>query len=377
LARRFAAEGHRVAAALRDISRAQLVRGEDRVEVYQAPTKVRISEGRIVSPTTFADILHNVGFGNRGELSSMVGAWQNLYRLLKPDLIVFDHSPTALLASGAEPAKRILLGPGFYVPPARYPMPRVRHLSLQEQQQPPTAEDNVLLNANFVRQNMGLHSLCFLAELYANVDENLLTTFEELDPYERDDQVYWGTGPSLAGLPPQWPAGNKTRIFAYLKPFPALAALLKHLGNERIPTIICADGIDRRLQRESITGTLRFAEGLVDLKEACRDCDLALFNGTHATTVAALLAGRPILQIPITGEQFLTAERTVKMGCGLMAPPTDFQAITSQLARVVQSPDFGRAARQFAARYDGFDHEQQLLAVSQRIASHLLERISA
>ena len=98
------------------------------MEIYQARTKIRAASPRIQSPQTFAHILHNVGFGSLSELNSMVTAWGNLYRHLDPDIIIFDHSPTAgLLAAGAILARQANpLGPGFFVPPSGYPMQRIQ-----------------------------------------------------------------------------------------------------------------------------------------------------------------------------------------------------------------------------------------------------------
>jgi hypothetical protein len=37
--------------------------------------------------------------------------------MVRPDLVVFDHSPTALLASRGLPMRRALIGSGFCCPP--------------------------------------------------------------------------------------------------------------------------------------------------------------------------------------------------------------------------------------------------------------------
>ena len=92
------------------------------LQILQAPRKVRIDARHIESPPTFAHILSNVGFGDVHELTAMVSGWRSLYRWLKPEAIVFDHSPTALLAAGGESARRVLLGSGFHIPPDCSPM---------------------------------------------------------------------------------------------------------------------------------------------------------------------------------------------------------------------------------------------------------------
>src|SRR5262245_34668387 len=89
--------GHRLFAAVRDLSGIDTVFAGLDVTYLQAPVKVSKSPDRIEPPRTFAHILHNSGFARPAELRAMAEAWRSLYRLVEPDLIVFDHAPTALL----------------------------------------------------------------------------------------------------------------------------------------------------------------------------------------------------------------------------------------------------------------------------------------
>lgn len=86
--------GHRVFAALKDLSRAAAVFGRDGVSYLQAPFRLGQVGNHIPRPRTFAHILHNVGFADAEELRTLAEAWRNLYDYVQPDLILFDHSPT-------------------------------------------------------------------------------------------------------------------------------------------------------------------------------------------------------------------------------------------------------------------------------------------
>lgn len=57
-------------------------------------------DSHIERPRTFAQILHNVAFGDVEELGTLGDAWRNLYDYVQPDLILFDHRATALLMAG-------------------------------------------------------------------------------------------------------------------------------------------------------------------------------------------------------------------------------------------------------------------------------------
>ena len=96
--RNWSAAGIGVLAALLHLSLAHEILGDVGVVFLQAPFKhQRMQE--IHPCRTFAHILHNIGFSNVAELTTMTGAWRQLFEHVRPDLIVFDHSPTALLAA--------------------------------------------------------------------------------------------------------------------------------------------------------------------------------------------------------------------------------------------------------------------------------------
>jgi hypothetical protein len=275
-----------------------------------------------------------------------------------------------LLAAGGESARRVLLGAGFHSPPDCSPMARVRPL-LQEKggkdNELAHVEPDVLSTVNLLRKRLGLPAWNRLSQLYADVHENILTTFRELDPYERPWATYRGIGPNVPGAVPDWPGCAGQRIFAYLKPFPALSELLAFLNKTRHPTLVWADGIDRGIQDRFRSETVQFAAEPPDLWQVSRQCDLAILNGTHASTATMLLAGKPVMQIPITGEQFLTAQRTTALGCGPSVPCTDARVMTSRLDWLIGAGEPRQAARRIAARYDGFDPADQVRQVAARI----------
>ena len=95
--------------------------------------------------------------------------------------------------------------------------------------------------------------------------------------------------------------GAARRIFAYLENFPALTQLLDLLGKTGCPTIVHIDGVTA----QNLPSTLRFQAGRLDLPRAAAECDLAILNGTHGSTVLTLLAGKPVMQLPLVMEQEL------------------------------------------------------------------------
>ncbi len=70
--------GHRVFAALRDLSRAEKMYAGLGLSYLQAPVKTRRPDDSIDPPRSFPHILHNCGFADVDELRAMTEAWRNI-----------------------------------------------------------------------------------------------------------------------------------------------------------------------------------------------------------------------------------------------------------------------------------------------------------
>ena len=76
--------GHRVVAALRDLSRAEDVFRGIEVTYLQAPV-INRPIFQIIEPVrNFAQLLFNNGFSDPAELKIMSQAWRNLYEYVRP-----------------------------------------------------------------------------------------------------------------------------------------------------------------------------------------------------------------------------------------------------------------------------------------------------
>ncbi len=224
LARKLAGRGHRVIAALRELRRAGVM-----VDCSSATAKssrpsaetLRLDESgglhseiaflpapylawRIAEPIepvrTYADLLHNVGFAHIEDLRILTRAWRTIFALARPDVVLCDHSPTALLAASLDEIPCATIGTGFCCPPCDgESLPDLRPwmrnpesgvggrgsevgpaLSLSKGGQ---TEDCVLANINAIRAEHGKAPWERLADLYSSAAETFLTTFAELDHF--------------------------------------------------------------------------------------------------------------------------------------------------------------------------------------------------
>jgi hypothetical protein len=359
--------GYRVVAVLKDLSQVHKVfKGLD-IQCLQAPVIAHPPANLIDPVRSFAQLLSNVGFSEPDELKTMAWAWRNLYEYIRPDLIIFDHSPIALLAARACPARKALIGTGFFCPLDQHPLADFRPEMGDAGDRLRHDEDRVLGCANDVLTAWRMEPLEYIARLYHEVDEHFLVTFPELDHYGfRPSTRYWGAWPNVGGKKPSWPKGQGKRIYAYLKNFPALPHLLSALNDMGCPTIVYGDRLDK-LRPQFESESMCFEREWLDLAEVGRECDAAILNGNHGTTVSLLLAGRPTLQMPLFLEQGIFSAAVERIDAGLVALPSHPDTFHDRLASLLSSSKYQKGAMDFARRYTGFSPDRQIEAILRRI----------
>ncbi|HZN68726.1 MAG TPA: hypothetical protein VFB66_25835 [Tepidisphaeraceae bacterium] len=163
-----------------------------------------------------------------------------------------------------------------------------------------------------------------------------------------------------------------------MKSFPALPDLLAALRDGGHATTVVCDGVPRDLREKfSACPTIRFEDRPLDLRLFAEHCDLAVLNAGHGATAALLLAGVPVLLVPIHLEQGLLARAAVRNtgGAAVEAGPKDGPRLVAALNGMLSSlPHHTAAARAFAARHASFDPHEQVRRMADRVEDLLAER---
>jgi len=300
-------------------------------------------------------------------LAALTSAWRELFDLIRPELVVFDHSPTALLAARGLPLRRVVIGTGFSCPPDVEPLPRLQ----------PGDEDAIRRNTSGVLASMNYCLACWnqppmdrVLQFYGDVEDTILATFPKLDHYgRRIDANYWGAWTQIGGHVTEWPLTEGPRVFGYLKWFKALPNLLEELSRRNISSLLFIDGLTNEFRRKYASTTLRLENQPLDMRQVAQQCDVALLNGTHGSAVAMLLAGKPALHIPLFLEQSILARSVVRISEGLSASPEDPQMVQRQFNRLLASDDYREGASLFTAKYADFDPILQLQKLVDRVES--------
>jgi hypothetical protein len=369
IAEQLRRRGNRVFVAARDVARAVALFEGSGIVLLPAPFKLGWPIDGPALPCSFAHILHNVGWDNAAGLGGLVDAWRAIYELVKPDVIVFEHSPTALLAARGFAVRRVVMGTGFFCPPDQSPLPNLRPWAAVDPAKLAADEAAVLGCANDVLAQRRWPGLDRLGRLFSDVDDTLLTTFRELDHYANrgGEPHYFGCPIDLPGKAVNWPEGSGKRVIAYLKPFAALPHLLIRLKGLGCPTLIVSDGIDASLRQQFTCRTMRFETDRLDLRAVAETCDVGVLNATHGTAAALLLAGKPLLLLPLFLEQQILSRRIAELGAAVAAPLDHPKAIVAGLERLMADDSLVRAAVAFSKRHRDFDPTRETDEMATRI----------
>ncbi len=368
LANQLRQRGHHVTVIAKNVERAAYAFERHDVEILQAPPRSPRQNQLITRPSTFPHLLHNTILDNRDNDIARVLSWRDRYKQLKPDLLVFDHSPTAMLAARDWPARRAVVGSGFFCVPDCDPFPDWRPWAGNDPKRLRRDQELVLDALNDISSTIGTPALDRIGQLYAEVDDTLLLTFRELDHYgARENTTYWGQWPDAVGIYPDWPAGNGKRIFAYLKSGPALPVILQSLATQGVSAIVYSPDADSRLMNAYRGTSVRLVDQPLNLVEVARTTDAAILNGTHGTVTTMLLAGKPTLLIPLQLEQQLLTQAVVTLGAAVGAGQDDGPALNRLCSALIEDCGLQNAAEDFANRYASFN--------ANRLREELVDRI--
>jgi UDP:flavonoid glycosyltransferase YjiC (YdhE family) len=219
------------------------------------------------------------------------------------------------------------------------------------------AETQFVANVNQALQGLGAAPIASLQALYAQ-GEQVLTTFEELDPFAPRAQGRY-VGPMYAlgrQVRVEWQGPAEKRVFAYLRPeVPSCEELLAALQASPAEVVCAMPGLPEawpaRFPR------VRFVPGAVDMAALLPQADLAITNGS-GTIPNCLLAGVPVLVLPHFNEQYLAGQRLQAYGAGLVVPgKASTPEYVGLLKRLLSEPGFLQQAQAFAARYAGHTRE--------------------
>jgi UDP:flavonoid glycosyltransferase YjiC (YdhE family) len=300
----------------------------------------------------YADLLMHGGYATPDTLRGLMTDWRGALEQTTPDLLIADYAPTAMLAARVAGIAMAAVGDGFSLPPLTVPLPNMRPWADLPPDAAASVEGRVLAVIN---ARLGALQFRRLRDLFAGVP-CFLCTFPELDHYpNRADAAPYGEvfAPSR-GPAAVWPVGTGERIYVDLDPrHPALGAIVAALDRLGLPTLIQAAGMPARQADTKERAAIQVTT-TANRASVLSGCDIVVCQGQDVA-VPALLAGKPLLMLPVFVEQMMTLHRVATQGLGHGIEPTaDAEAVDAAVRRLVDDRACRLRAVNFGRLYDGY-----------------------
>ncbi len=364
IARELRAMGHDPCFAFRDPLRLDVVVRAG-FEGFPAPS---LPSPRALdpAPANFSGVLLNLGYEERPALAGVLRAWADLLALLRPEVVVCEYAPTALIAARRASIPRATIGTGFWQPTAFEPCP-----ALRPGVDTPAArlEELDARLATAIARGLGAAPVA-LRELF-QPGADLICTFAQLDPLGPRAVEYLGPVDGEGeGLSIAWKGEAHPRIFAYLKPrdarFGVLLRALRALGGD---AVVAAPGLAAAEAAAASSASLRVVPDAVLPGPLLDSADLCVSHAGPGMAAHALLAGVPMALLPMHLEQFLVARRLAAAGIGVMVAPGETLAEPEAwLRQAVEDAGLRERSRAHAAGLRGFSFEATRTRVARDIA---------
>jgi hypothetical protein len=331
--------GHEVILVARELGGIPEVLAGLRFGLMQAPFKQKVPKVDQASCLSFTHLIGQQCFASAQELVLYLRAWRSIFDLLQPDVVCFEHSPTALIAAWPYRFTKALFGSGFTLPQfdTRHgllqPFPTtvldaamVSRLRLDDQR--------LLAVVNEALGVMGDPVMVSLASVYGQAQLQLLQTWPALDPFgPRASAKYLGIEVPTRERKPDWPNGPGPKVFGYLHHFVGLAAFLSALQQRGARALLVVHGLPESIRAAYINSGIVFLDTLLDVASVAAEVDWVVHHGNHGTSAAFLTHGVAQLMIPLHQEHLFGAMRLVGQQAGLMAfqDQTDFRAAVAAM----------------------------------------------
>lgn len=313
--------GHEILLAVPDPAAAHKLLGDPRVKYVKCPTThsqtgTKKPESEVVC---YADILARYAFGQDEGLAHALDLWAALIGQCRPDVLLIEFAPLALLAARLHRLPAVHLAIGWEAPPASSTLPIIRPRKLLDKASVVALEASMVRRINHHCSNAGVVGLEWLSDLYKSAIQ-LLATLPETDhfgPRPRGRYI----GPLFStefGPVVQWPKPSPQRtpcrVFVYLQPDRSNLEILKALKAVGSQVIAVLPGLQANAAERLSDDLVQLYAHPVRLAGLLEQADITITNGGHGLNAASLLAGTPSLLIPRSVEHAMSAKRIHSIG---------------------------------------------------------------
>lgn len=275
----------------------------------------------------FSDRLALMGFHDAKILHTLVTAWDHLFDLLQPDLLITDSAPVANLAA-YQTMTCIQVSDGLSFPPDHLvDFPRLR-----PDVAPLMATKTLMQNVHYVQSQRKKNTPLYLPCIFQS-SHHFICHLPEFDPYLtfRHKSVKFGPSTKL----PVYPNANqRDYFFAFLdKQHPHVEEIAVGLSEVDKQGIFYIPGASSALQNYLTTAGMMVCDKMPALDEIIAKCSWVVHHGNISVAETALAAGIPQFTLPYHFESEWVSQHLIKLGVG-MAIHQSTQPIKTTIAKI-------------------------------------------
>ncbi|MFT7410559.1 MAG: hypothetical protein ACI9EX_001156 [Oleispira sp.] len=372
IARFYQAKGYDVWIAARDVSKLKRLFSGVKINIVAAPFAESAAELGVEkqAPRSYADFLRRCGFHQADALSGLVSAWRSLFSFIKPDLLLCDHAPTALLSArglsfDGRAVAKVAVGMPFSVPDDNRPA-GVFFAGGFATRDIVRFEDDLVKVINKVCIEFSIPRIKNLADLFADFDKCIYQTYAELDHYgyrsaqQRHKTSYVGTAVPDFSEPVVFPHFKGPKIYCHVKGSAETPVLLKTLQAIECSAVVLIDGIPDAIINAHQSRHILYINKPVSMRDVLDKSTFAILNGGINAVSLFMKAGVPVALFPLHVEQFLIAKRVEALNAGIQLNLSNlnsalqgFQKVNSRQKKV--------AAGLFKEKYQAASAHNELL----------------
>lgn len=321
-------------------------------DILTIPAANQLLTHTIADPDTpiasYNHAVWNFGFHSTKFVFTRLQLWNALFARIKPDLVIADFAPCALMAARGD-FPTIALGNGYTLPPVnikRYP----RFFDIEDG----FDGAEMLGSVNSALRLCGKTELDFLPEIF-RADYQACRTFENTDPFQKVRSPP-ASGPLLPAIVVRAPVKPARRVFVYLthcKP-----GILRHVvdavSRMDIPVDIYALQNEQIEQKPDGDNEVIHFGNPISLERIISDYSLVIHLGGHSLALELVVSGVPQLLLPVDIEKVLLGNNLDRAGLAAVHRvdiDLDSVVLDAAIKNALEDAGLKKRVRVFADQY--------------------------
>ena len=244
---------------------------------------------------SFGDFLADIGYASEERLSRQIGLWRRIFEADRPDLVIGDYSPTALLAARSLGISTVAIGSPYCQPPSHLPEFPLRRPQAERR----CSEATLLATLNTVLSGFGTEPLSAFPQVL-ETDLTGIGSLRQIDCYDGLRAIPL-LPPFNGCVPPASRRGNE--VVAYISvPGSPDDPIWEALASLDMPVLLLAPRLDEAVAQKLRRPNIVVSHSLLSPGEIAERCRVLVSNGNHGTLCIGMRAALPQVCLPLHGE---------------------------------------------------------------------------